>query len=131
MNTLVMTTFDLGRIAEGHDMVVADLDGVEFNVRGPQLSPEAQKNSRNLRQVQLGFDQLRTIATGGTAYGFVEDPPGATYDCLTQIAVRLATLPEYRAALARGKAWFEANGLHHPGDPTDEQILPLITPIKI
>lgn len=130
MKTLIMTTFETGRIASGHDMVVADLDGNEFNVRAHCLDPEAQHNQRNLPQITLGFDQFRTIATGHSAYGFVEPPEDERPDYIEQVEVRLPTLAEYRAALARGKAWFEANNLVHPGDPTDEQILPLITPIE-
>ena len=129
MITLLMTQFDVSHIAEGYDMVIDDTDGEEYNVRGPKLSAEAQRNMRNLREVQLGFDQFRTIATGGTAYGFLNGGPSDDY--LIQVAVRLVTLPEYRTALARAGAWFEANGIPCPEGPTDEQILPLITPIEI
>lgn len=129
MITLLMTTFEAGRIAQGHDMVIADTDGKEYNVRGPKLSPEAQRNSRNLRQVSLGCDQFRTVVTGGTAFGFLDGGPADDY--LIQVAVRLPSLAEYRAALVRAKRWFDDNGLTHPGMPDDEQILPLITPVEI
>lgn len=134
MKTLIMTQFEVGRIASGHDMVVADLDGNEFNVRAHCLDPEAQHNQRNLPQITLGFDQFRTIATGHSAYGFVEDPGpdfGRSKDYIEQVEIRLPTLAEYRAALVRYKKWFDDNGLTHPGFPEDEAILPLITPIEL
>lgn len=132
MRTLIITQFEVGRIASGHDMVVADLDGNEFNLRAHCLDPGAQHNRKNLPQITLGFDQFRTIATGRSVYGFVEELEyDRSKDYIEQVEVRLATLPEYRDALARARKWFEANNLVHPGDQTDEQIMPLITPITL
>ena len=125
-----MTTFEVGSIASGRDVTVSTLDGEDYNVRGPRLDPDAQDNPKGLPQVALGFDQLRAIATGGgTVFGFVTVADGSP-EWTAQVRIRLATLPEYREMLARYRVWFEENDLPCPEPPTDEEILPLITPVS-
>jgi hypothetical protein len=129
MKTILMTTFEVGRIASGFDMTCGTLDDERFNVRGPKLDDSAGDNPDHLRRVNLGYDQFRTVATGGTAYGILDFVEGDDY--LIQVAVRLATLAEYREMLAIYRVWFEENGIPCPEAPTDEQILPLITPVVL
>lgn len=129
MKTILITTFEIGRIASGYDMTCGTLDDERFNVRGPVLKEDAGHNPDGLPSVTLGFNQFRTIATGGIAYGYLTLTEADDY--ITQLALRLPTLAEYRQVLDLYAEWFEENGIPHPGFPSDEEILPLITPVSL
>ncbi len=46
-----------------------------------------------------------------------------------EVVLRIPTLEEFRQALVRSKAWFEANNLSMPDPPSDEQIRAAIRPL--
>lgn len=131
VKTILITTFEIGHIASGYDMTCGTLDGEKFNVRGPVLKDDAGHNPGDLPSVELGFDQLRAIATGGGAvFGFVSvNDDSVTW--IDQVHLRLPTLAEYRQVLDLNAEWSKENGIPHPGFPSDEEILPLITPVVL
>lgn len=126
MKTILMTQFQAAHIIEGHPMTVTTLDGEEYRVYCP-YSIKNEGILNGLPDVPMGFDQFRRVAMGGTAHAFVDGPAG-TYN-LTQVAVRLPTLEEWRRMKAQSKAWFEENDLHYPEQPPERDELWLITPL--
>jgi hypothetical protein len=124
--TLLMNQFEVARIFAGHPMTITTIDGEEFRVYCP-YRVEDEGIVRGLPDVPMGFDQFRTVATGGTAYAYPEFEPEDDY--LTQIAVRLPTLEEWRRMKAQSKVWFEEHDLSYPEQPSEESQLWLITPL--
>ncbi len=127
MKTILMTQFEVAHIAhEGRPMTVTTLDGEEFRVYCPH-NVKDEGILRGLPNVPMGFDQFRTVAMGGSAIAYLVFSDSDDY--LTQVEVRLPTLPEFRQIKERSRQWFEDNGLYYPEQPSEESQLWLITPL--
>lgn len=129
MKTLLMNQFEVAHIAVGgHPMTIATLDREEFRVFN-QYNVKDEGILKGLPNVPMGYDQFRTVAMGGTAIAYVEF--SGSDDYLTQVAVRLPTMEEWRQMKAQSKAWFDENHLSYPDQPSEESQLWLITPKDI
>jgi hypothetical protein len=128
MASILFTQFEVGRILGGNGIVLPDdATGAEYYVRIRGSEDNEVIDARNLPTVWVDLEQLREVAFGRAATGYVSDDSAEHGRTVT---LRLATLAEYRASLARASAWFERNALPGPPDPTDEQIVPLLTPLQ-
>jgi hypothetical protein len=131
VKTILMTQYEVAFVGDGSPMTVGTLEGEEYRVYCPAKIREGAAPDGEMPEVPIWFDQLRTVATGGVAFAFVKNPPGATFDIVEQIAVRLPDLYEWRQLREQAKAWFEAHDQPYLDQPSEESQLWMIEPVTL
>lgn len=129
MASILFTQFEVGRILGGNGMVLCDdsSTAAEYYVRTRGSEGNEVIDARNLPTVWVDLEQLRVVAFGRSATAYVSGDESADY--IKPVTLRLATLAEFRAAIARTTSWFRANNLPVPPEAPDDAVIPLLTPL--